>query len=306
MKFTTSIRNILLTLFCCFVTLSAQVETEQDEIQVFSQTVQTTLRVSNSNNKPQSVEKSDLKLMVDGIPQNIDYFATNQINKFIVLLDASDSMKGRRFRRCLWFLNELAESSKPGQSFDVIIFSEQTEFIGTFTKKDKKSVFDKLKNLTPDGETALYESVVDTLQKLDRQPETSALIVLTDGGDNKSSEVIKNKAENLLNQYGTLTYLVVLHTKMAFRDTTIGPNDTVASDAVKDFQRIIQPVSYIIKNEIEFNELASRIPREAGFLVKVGFDPSENLPSSSQTHKLEIVHSDRRLKLTYRQSFLMQ
>lgn len=292
-------------IFFSFTFINAQTDADEDIIKVNTKSVQTTLRAGNSKGKPQSIEQSDLQLMVDGKPQEIAYFAPNRVNKFIVLLDASDSMKGKRYERCVWFLNELAESALPEQSFDVIVFAERTEFIGTFTKKDKKAIFNKLKKLVPDGETALYESVVETLQKLDRQAETSALIVLTDGGDNMSSSVTKNKAEKLLGEFGTLTYLIVLDTKMAFRDPTTAPSDNIAKEAVKDFERILQPVSYIIKNEIQFNKLAASLPREAGYLVKIGFDPEENLLSDQQTHKLEIVHSDKRLELNYRQTFLM-
>lgn len=315
MKFNSLIERVFLLVLLLVISIdcygqalldSRSLTSEDDEvIKIEIKSVLTTLRVSTPKGKPVRIQKNDLRLMVDGQPQEISYFATDQIKRFTVLLDASDSMKGRRYQRCLWFLNELAESSLPGQSFDVITFAESTQFVGTFTKKDKKQTFDKLKRLEPNGDTALYDSVVDTLEKFDKQAEPTALIVLTDGGDNMSSAATKNKADDLLSKFGTLTYLIVLDTKMAFRDPTSAPTDNLAKIAVKDFQTILQPVAFIIKNEIQFNELASSLPREAGFLARIGFDPDETLMSDKETHKLEVVHADARLQLNYRQTFSM-
>lgn len=285
------------------ISFAQDVEITDEVIKVETKSVQTTLRASNSKGKATSVSRNDLRLLVNGQEQKIDYFATEQIKKFTILLDASDSMKGRRYKRCVWFLNELAESSLPGQSFDVITFAEKTQFIGTFTKKDKKQVFDKLKNLKPDGNTALYDSVVHTLEEFDKLTDSRALIVITDGGDNVSTVATKDKADYLLSKYGTLTYLIVLDTKMAYRDPLSAPGDDIAKAAVKDFQKILQPVAFIIKNEIQFNQLATNLAREAGFLIRIGFDPNEVLLPDKETHKLEIIHSDNRLQLNYRQSF---
>jgi Mg-chelatase subunit ChlD len=288
-----------------FTALPGFAQSSDDEvIQIDTKSVQTTLRVSNAKGKATSVEKSDLRLLVDGKEQEIAYFATNQVKKFTVLLDASSSMRGNRYKRAICFLNELADNSLPGQSFDIIVFAEKTQFIGTLTKKDKKAVFDKLKKLNPYGETALYDSVVETLRKFDVQAEASALIVITDGTDTMSSEDTKNEANSLLSQFGTMTYLIVLDTKMAYRSPGTAPNDDIAKLAVKDFETILQPVAFIIKNEIQFSELAERIPLEAGFLVRIGFDPDDlTLLSDKEIHKLEIVHADARLQLTYRQAF---
>lgn len=281
-------------------------EEDNDVIKINTDSVQTTLRASNSKGKPTLVKQSDIRILVDGVPQEASYFATNQIKKFIILLDSSASMRGRKYKRCLWFLNELAENSLDGQSFDVITFSEKTEYVGTFTKRQKKDVLSKLEKTVPDGDTALYDSVVETLQNFDRKPENAVLIVLTDGSDNISSAAKKAEADRLLAQFGTLTYLIVLHNRMAYRDVANAPNDDNAKNAVTDFQKILQPVAFIIKNEIEFNELADKLPREAGFLVKIGFEPDENLLAAGEIHKLEIIHKDTNLQLTYRQSFLMR
>jgi von Willebrand factor type A domain len=223
----------------------------------------------------------------------------------VILLDASSSMKGRRFTRSIKFINELAENSLPGQIFDVFVFAETTRFIGSLTKKDKKTVLEQLKDMEPNGETALYESVVQTLQKFDKMSQTTALIVLTDGGDNLSSETVRQEADKLLGQFGTMTYLVVLDTRIAYRMPETAPDDEIAEDAVKNFQKILQPVAYIIEMEIDFNRLAEKLPREAGFLVRVGFDPNEMVASGNGLHKLEIVHRDTKLNLTYRRTILM-
>lgn len=290
------------------ITVNAQTENNSDEevITVETKSVQTTLRATNATGKLQFVEKTDLRLFVDGKEQDVTYFASNKITKFIILLDASSSMRGWRYQRCIGFLNELAKNSLPDQNFDVIVFAEKTEFIGTFTKNDKKPVFEKLKNLRPYGETALYDSVVKTLNNIARQPESAALIILTDGENNASSEAKKVEADELLFQFGTLSYLIVLDTKMAFRNPGTASSDEIAENAVKDFQKILQPVAFVVDNETELNKLANRLPREAGFLVKIGCDLNEELLSYDEIHKLTIIHTDSKLRLNYRQSILMK
>jgi Mg-chelatase subunit ChlD len=279
---------------------------DDEEITIETESVLTTLRASNRKNKPVAVKKDDIRVYLDGRQQDISYFAVNQVNRFVILLDASASMRGRRFHRSVKFINELAENSLPGQSFDVFVFAEQTEFIGTMTKKDKRDVLDRLRNFSPRGETALYESVVHTLYEFDKNSEASALIVVTDGEDNLSTDSIKQEADKLLGQFGTMTYLVVLGTRSAFRNPEMFSRDRAAEQAIKSFQKILQPVAFIAEFDIELNRLADRLPREAGFLVRVGFDPEEIAKSDSGLHTLEIVHRDTNLNLSYRRTILMK
>ena len=135
------------------------------------------------------LKKEDIQILEDGVPQEITYLASSTGEDRIPLsialtLDTSGSMKGS-----ITFLKEAAtyftgKLELTDQAL-VVQFNESVKSSSEFTDDtDRMDAF--INGLQVWGGTALYDSVMYSLDRLRDRPGRKALILLSDGDDTSS------------------------------------------------------------------------------------------------------------------------
>ena len=130
--------------------------------------------------------RENFHLFEDGTQQDIRYFAAQDAPASIgIVFDASRSMKptiGQAREAVL----RLLRRSQPGDEYFLIAFNNRAQMLSTF-EDGVEHLERQVMAIRPDGWTALLDSVslaVNTMKHA--KNERKALIVLSDGGDNKS------------------------------------------------------------------------------------------------------------------------
>jgi Ca-activated chloride channel homolog len=101
------------------------------------------------------------------------------------IFDASSSMKGR-MEPSFAAIKQFLKSSREGDEFFLIRFSDRPDIVTPFTK-DPDDILSGLAFIQPQGWTALNDAIYLGVQRLRKaQNPRRALFVLTDGGDNNS------------------------------------------------------------------------------------------------------------------------
>jgi VWFA-related protein len=132
------------------------------------------------------LEGSDFEVLENRVPQELSFF-TSEVTPVTVLLllDASTSI-----RPSVEGVKEAAINfvSKLGEGDKAIIadFNERIRFSTHFTD-DVDRLIGSIQSLYPSGWTALYDSILISLDKLSRAEGRKALLVFTDGDDSRSS-----------------------------------------------------------------------------------------------------------------------
>jgi Ca-activated chloride channel family protein len=160
----------------------------------------------------QDLRKQDLTVYEDGIQRPVLGLQrdTDMPVSIGIVVDTSGSMSWK-LAAAEAALQHFVRTLNPSDQAFLIAFSDRTFLLQDFT--DDPAALDRaIGILHANGETALYDAVVQGLQKVEqgRWPK-KALLVMTDGMDNKSSNSL-NDAIQAARRAGVLIYTVGLGT----------------------------------------------------------------------------------------------
>jgi VWFA-related protein len=190
------------------VILAARQARAQDEPS-FSSDVQVVNLLATVRNKKSEIirdlEKDDFSLLEDGRPQAIRYFSRESdlpltlglmVDTSMSQVHVLDAERGASFR----FLDQVLRENKDHvfvMQFDLTV---QTRQPLTGSRRDLNSALTMVDTPTRSqlrsqygGGTLLYDALVDASQDImKQQPGRKALIVLSDGGENRSDATLDN------------------------------------------------------------------------------------------------------------------
>jgi VWFA-related protein len=135
--------------------------------------------------------KEDFAVFEDGVPQQLSFFAANQVPlDMAIMIDTSASM-GDKIDMVRQAATSFVQTLRPGDRAEVISFSTDTQVLVPFTD-DKPKLEAAIASAKARGSTALYNSLyiaVGDLARLGKQEagmRRPAIVVLTDGDDTSS------------------------------------------------------------------------------------------------------------------------
>lgn len=139
----------------------------------------------SSGNYVKGLAKDDFGLLVDGKPQEIETFeATNSALSVVLVLDVSSSM-ALKLREARAAALEFLSALKPGDRAAVLTFASNVVGFTPFST-DRGPARAALEEARVSGETALYDATAVALRKLREQAGRRAVVLFTDGEDNRS------------------------------------------------------------------------------------------------------------------------
>ncbi len=154
--------------------------------------------------------KEDFELFEDGQRRQVDLcFASETPFHLVLLLDVSASttpfIKTLR-KAATHFLDVL----RPADRVAVIAFNSKVTVLQSFTA-DRQKAKEAIRATTPEGNTALYDALVTSLQLLQSVKGRKAIVLSSDGADNRLSDP----------QYGSKATFDELHMKVLNADSLI-------------------------------------------------------------------------------------
>ena len=174
----------ILILFSGLLTISAQVEPNEDVISVDSAIVRLNVGVVDDRGRPiTNLNKNNFVLYEDGVKQKIARFEpTATPFSVVMLLDMSGSTIGFRQtigQAAVRFIDALA----PQDRVAVVEFYDKINLLNDFTS-NRKDIIHSIQVADGRGKTQLYKALDFALGKLSKETNRrKAIIVLTDGAD---------------------------------------------------------------------------------------------------------------------------
>ncbi len=117
-----------------------------------------------------------------------------------LVVDSSSSMKGSAIRATRIAAQRFIEKLQPQDSAAIVRFASGVRTVVSFTD-DKSLLSKKVSRLHAEGMTALWDGVIHGLKLTDSRTGQKAVIVLSDGGDNRSRHSL-NKAAAMARSMG--------------------------------------------------------------------------------------------------------
>src|SRR5215471_10185792 len=169
------------------------------------------------------LSSAQFRVMEDKASQTIRYFSNeDEPIALAVVLDSSASM-ARRFEDVKLAASELIDTSNADDEFHVIAVADgpRVEVAPGEALDDFQRT---LEYLQPEGQTALWDTIMVALRQLRNAPyQRKAMVVISDGGDNHS-RISEQELKSKLKEAGVQMYAIGIYDSFASRkEERLGP-----------------------------------------------------------------------------------
>jgi len=138
--------------------------------------------VTNAEQGYVAIGASDLEVVEDGVPQEIEAFheALDPVS-IVLTLDASGSMV-KAANSVRETAREFVRAVRKEDRLALMTFADETQLEHPLSL-DRAPTMDGIDKYTPSGGTALYDAMWDSLQRLKTEKGRRAIVILSDGRD---------------------------------------------------------------------------------------------------------------------------
>lgn len=176
-----------------FLTLTLAAFAQRPTFKIQTDLVALNVTVTNEQGRVvRGLTQDSFTVMEDGKPQKIAQFASDSVPlSLLVALDASESMRGRRFDFAREAVLQLVGRLGPDDEVGVFGFNDRAFNISTWTR-NRDNVAQALQQVKPTGYTALYGALsigLDAFQTARHRHQ--AMIVISDGDDRLPGDVMR-------------------------------------------------------------------------------------------------------------------
>ena len=230
---------------------------------------------------------AELTLLDDGKPRHIEALnpASDQPLYVILLIDYSESMleelpvvkaAAKQFAQKLL---------RPQDRIAVVGFNQRLFWLTPFTN-DFNAAAASVDHVRPSGETHLYDTAIEMLYELQKQPGRHALVVLTDGVDQGSHFTLDHLVHYA--RYAGVPIYPIIKNKLLTRWMRFGVGYLEAR-RLANIARDTGATYFIIRGERELPDVYAKLASELRNQYQVVFnsDPS----AADQWHALAITSS---------------
>jgi Ca-activated chloride channel family protein len=156
------------------------------------------------------LEKNDFRVRVETTPVALDTFERDDGApvSMAFLVDSSGSMEiAGKMENTKRAIRSIVEARQPGDDFALFAFSEgEVRMVADFSA-DTRRILKALDEISPGGQTALFDAVAATPKLLKGKNAKRAILLFTDGVDNASKLTPGDMAE-ILQQVSTPVYAI--------------------------------------------------------------------------------------------------
>jgi VWFA-related protein len=156
-----------------------------------------------------SLTRDDFVVYEDGVPQPVSYFSSERVPVSLgIALDTSGSMAGEKIRSAQDALNRfLADLLGPDDEIFLYRFSDEAVLVQGWTT-DRTRLIWQLGRIAPSGETALYDTVAESIPLAQGgHHRKKALVIISDGNDTGSQTTVHD-VRRLILESEVLVYAV--------------------------------------------------------------------------------------------------
>jgi len=242
----------------------------------------------------EGLTKNDFHVFEQGAPQEITFFKHEDIPLSVgLVIDNSGSMHNKRALVNEAALNFARESNPQDETF-IVDFDDNAYLEQDFTP----SIDDLMRALSfldTRGETALYDAVYLANEHLrDGKKDKKAILLITDGEDNKSQFPLVRVVEALRQSQVTLYAIGLLdEDRRGFLNRS---PSTKAKSALQKFAEITGGQAYFPQSLSEIDGLCKRIAHDLRSQYTIGYTPTNKNLDGSWREVTVRVDAPRNLK----------
>ncbi len=233
------------------------------------ETVLVTVTVTDSNGRLiTGLTKGDFEVFEDGEPQPVTQFTDQRVPVSLgVLLDASDSMRGRPIVDARSALDRfVADLLEPEDEAFVAAFNHLPRIVAPWTRPPA-TLKSQLDALRPTGGTAIYDALVASSTLFELRTHTrSALVVISDGADTASDRSLQ-QAREVIRRTDPFVYAIAIDSADARASTRVNPG------ALREITGPSGGYTEVVRSAEDLGPATERIANELNHQYTIGYTP---------------------------------
>jgi VWFA-related protein len=218
----------------------------------------------------------------DGDPQQITQFTSDRVPVSLgILLDASDSMYGRRIADARGAIDHFVSALlDPADEFSLLVFNHQQQLLTTWTD-DRALALTLLEPVKPWGSTAIYDAIMAAIPlAASRHKQRAALLVVSDGADTASDTPLRDLRRALL---GTDLFIYAIGIDSAGRRAINAP---VSAATLADITDQSGGRTRVVHDSSEVVTALEQIADELNSQYLIGYASSH--PTDGKYHSIRV------------------
>ena len=210
---------------------------------------------------------SDFEVYENDQKQTISTFTAGEFPATVALgVDRSLSMAGEPLRLAKLASQGFLRQLKPVDRSMVVAISNQADVIAPLST-DRAAQSEAIAALDPWSTTALHDSIIGTLDRLDSEPGRQALVVFSDGTDRYSHSTAAEVVDRARRSHA-LVYLITIGKKRL--------------PLAAELAAVTGGRSFLIKNAKQLDATLTTIAQEIRYQYLLGFTPTTPLPKGNR------------------------
>ena len=246
------------------------------QISVDVQLVQLPVSVVDRDGQPVlGLEQTHFQVLEDRVPQQISLFKHEDVPVSVgLVIDNSGSMRNKRERVNSAALTFVRESNPEDETF-IVNFDDSAYLEQDFTGSIG-NLMDTLDNIDTRGETAFNDAVYLSIEHVEAEGrmDKKALLVITDGEDNKSSYTLDEVIEKLRDSNVTVYTIGLLEQNDQRGGLFRKSPSKKAKKALEEIAEATGGEAFFPKTLDEVEELCRRVAHDLRNHYTIGYNPS--------------------------------
>lgn len=209
----TMFSGVLLSYSLLFIAGAQEPEPESAPIRVKVETVSLSVVVTDrGGNNIKNLKQEDFRVFEDGVLQEISGVSPVQDPISVALLIDSSGSTEFQLERIRQDAMQFVKLLRPDDSVAILSFADEVVLLEQFSLYHKKNP-DVIRKIKPGGLSAVYEAVWLSLEQV-LKPEygRKALVMLSDGVDNRSQSVTEEETLELARKTDAPIYCIYFNT----------------------------------------------------------------------------------------------
>ncbi len=223
--------------------------------------------LDGSNRIVAGLERENFQVYEDKHPQPIKHFWKEDAPVSVgIVLDVSGSMD-TKIERARDAVVTLLKASNPQDEFFLITFADQPTLVQDFTP-NVEDIQSQLVFTTPKGRTSLMDAIVLAVSNMRKARfQRKALVIVSDGGDNRSRYTDKD-VKSLIKEQDLLVYSIgVFDRECRTQEERLGP------ELLEEVSSVTGASAYTLDNPNYLPVIAGQIATELRNQYILGYSP---------------------------------